>query len=513
MTLGMPQTPDGRTLSPALMGFMQSWQQRQRKTAGMQAALFNRIDSLSRAHPDWREYDLLTHTLAALHLIIENDRLTGGHTRAQTVQELVALVAIEVPSDNRERHLTIAEAVVDLLLNTRDRQARLIDRYMRLGEFGEVDHPDQSFRLVRTAGLDDMGEPMLRADPEAINIFQNLFSFDPADRAAAERYRSERMLHRHDYDEVLYSVARRSTSVQGLEADLAQLLRRIRSNVGDVDYAAEVIPKLDESIALVREQIDAEERFAEAVADHSHHRAPDLARLQNITEHLQALIHSLTALHRTASTVKAEFEDQQDRQLFTYRRISINPQSEIFEPLLSATPTALAHMLSGLLPVFLGVIKPRVVNLQTLMDRTAPAPRKKSGGTEADPFDFGTVRGATDQVDTQVLAAAARVLAAVDSTTSLSELIARPQDFAGALELDGTQQAMLPWMLAVVVASAYGSTDTVEHSERETAFDHARHTVVKTGRAMPAGPVLGDDLVIVPIDSGPGESEEAPWTA
>jgi hypothetical protein len=507
MSSEISRAPDGRMLSPTLVGFMQSWQQRQRKTAGMQAVLFNRIDSLGRSHPEWREYDLLTHTLAALHLVIENDRLTGGHTREQTVQELVTLVAIEVPGDEREQHVAIAEAVVDLLMNTRERQARLVDRYMRLGEHGLVDHPDQSFRLVRTAGLDDAGEPMLRADPEAINIFQNLFSFDPADRSAAERYRSERMLHRQDYDEVLYSVARRATSIQGLEADLAQLLRKIRSNVADVDYAVEVIPKLDESIALVREQIDAEERFAEAVAEHSHHRAPDLARLQNITEHLQALIQSLTALHRSASTVKAEFEDQQDRQLFTYRRVSINPQSDLFEPLLAATPAVLCDLLSGLLPTFLGPVKPKVANLQTLIDRTAPAPRRKTGTTDEDPFDFGTVREQDGDVDGEVLAATARVLAGITAPTSLSQLIACPEDFGGDVALTEAQAALLPWMLAVVVASAYGSTDSVERSEREALFDHARYGVVKTGRTMDLGAVRGDDLVIVPIAPGPDFKE------
>jgi hypothetical protein len=223
---------ENRSLSPALAEFLADWQPRQRKTAGYQAMLFNRLDALARAHPEWDDYDLLTHALGALHLIIENDRLTGGHTREQIVDELAGLVALEYPGDSPARHHEIVAAIVDLLLNARGRHTRLSHPYMRVGREGAVDHPPLTLRLVQTVGDEDATTPILRPTPEAINIFQNLFEFDPSDRAAAERYRSERMLQRRDYDEVLSSVERRSTSIHGLRADLERMLRRISYNVG-----------------------------------------------------------------------------------------------------------------------------------------------------------------------------------------------------------------------------------------------------------------------------------------
>jgi hypothetical protein len=132
-----------------------------------------------------------------------------------------------------------------------------------------VEHPEQSFRIVREVGAED-AQPTLRPTPEAINLYQNLYDFDPSDRAAAERYRSQRMLEREEYDEVLTSVERRIVSVQALRGDLDSLLRRIRHSVRDVDYTAEVIPRLDDVLAVVSEQVSAEERFAEAVAEHTH---------------------------------------------------------------------------------------------------------------------------------------------------------------------------------------------------------------------------------------------------
>ncbi len=273
-----------RSLSPTLAAFLQDWQPRQRKTAGYQAMLFNRLDALSRAHPEWADYDLLTHVLGALHLIIENDRLTGGHTREQIVDELAGLVALEARQDTPAQHQD--------------------QPYMRANPDGTVDHPPLTLRLVQTAGDDDAVSPVLRPTPEAINIFQNLYDFDPSDRAAAERYRSERMLRRRDYDEVLSSVERRSTSIHGLQTDLDRMLRRIAYNVRDVDYASEVIPRLDEAMSLISEQVDAEEKFAATVAEHIHDDAPDLPRLHRITERLQQLIRSLSGLHRTTASFK-----------------------------------------------------------------------------------------------------------------------------------------------------------------------------------------------------------------
>lgn len=274
---GISPSDSGRyQLSPTLRAYLSTWQPRQRRTAGLQAALFNRLDTLARAHPEWESYDLLTHVLGAMHLIIENDRLTGGNTRVQIIEELSGLVALEQQGDPPELHRAIAEALIDLLLNAKGRYTRVRDRYVMVDAGGTVTHPEQSFHFVRTVGDDTAAEPTLRATPEAINIFQNLFEFDPSDRAAAERYRSERMLQRRDYDEVLSSVDRRATGIHGLRSDLEQLLRRISYNVRDVAYAGEVIPRLDEALVLVHEQVEAEERFAEAVSDHAHHDAPDL---------------------------------------------------------------------------------------------------------------------------------------------------------------------------------------------------------------------------------------------
>jgi hypothetical protein len=435
-------------------------------------------------------------------LIIENDRLTGGHTREQIVDELAGLVALENPSDGPTRHHEIAMAVVDLLLNARGRHTRLSQPYMRVSAEGAVDHPQLTLRLVQTTGDEETVTPVLRPTPEAINIFQNLFEFDPSDRAAAERYRSERMLQRRDYDEVLSSVERRSTSIHGLRSDLERMLRRISYNVRDVDYAGEVIPRLDEAMSLIGEQVEAEEKFAATVAEHVHDDAPDLPRLQRITERLQHLIRSLTGLHRTTASFKREFEDQQDRQLFTYRRMTISPQAEIVEPLLGITPAQVITLMQGPLAIWMGVRPPRVVSLRALTDRIAPGRRDLGTGPQTDPFELGGARDPAEDFDSALADAASRILSAITRPCSLSEVLAGLATQPDLIEeLEPRQQVLLPWVLAVMVAGSYGSTDSGEPGTGLAPSTEARLRVLRTGRAFDDGIVAGDDLLLIPTAS------------
>lgn len=488
--------PAPQPLSPTLRAFMAGWQPRQRRTLGMLNGLLSRLQAVAHAHPEWASYDLLTHLLAALHLIIENDRLTGGHTEDQIVDELVALVASEHPGDDPVIHRSIAEAVVDVLTNARDRRLRLRDRYVH-APTGSVERREQSFAFVRAVGDEESSQPTLRATPEAVNVFQNLYQFDPSDRAAAERYRSERMLQREEYDEVLTSIDRRATSVHGLRAELEGVVRRIGYNVRDIDYAEEVIPRLHEVIDTVAEQVNAEERFAEAVADLAHHAAPDLPRLQSIAGNLRGLVGALGALQSTALATRRAFEAEQDRQLFTYRRITINPQSQLLEPLLRTRPDDVVALLAQPLAIWLGPRAPRVMHVGELVARCTPGERLVRNADNGDPFDLGQRRGQDDDITPAVLRHIAWLLAGLQNPTPLSALLATIADDTLA---DPLVRGQLRWALAVAVASAYGYTGTAtDHPGLATGFDHDRFMVVATGEQLPdGGSIVGDDPIVVP---------------
>ncbi|MGW4325862.1 hypothetical protein ACWEKR_08235 [Nocardia sp. NPDC004573] len=493
-------------LSSTLAGFMDSWQPRQRRTAGYQSMLFGRLDTLARAHPEWANYDLLTHTLAALHLIIEGDRLTGGQSRQQIVDELMLLVRLENPSDPVDRHRDLADSIIDLLLNTRERQARFRHPYMRLRSDGVVEHPVLSLAFVRATGDDDTSSPVLRPTPEAINIFQNFFQFDPSDRASAERYRSERMLHRRDYEEVISSIGRRSTTVYELRTGLEQLLKRIHYNIRDVDYSADVVPHLDTTVQLIEEQVAAEERFAAVVAEHQHQHAPDFLRLQRITEQLQELIGSLAELFTVATATRQAYEEEQDRQLFTHRRTTINPKPQLLEPLFDLPSGQVIELLEHQLRVWLGPVAPRVTNLQALIDKGSPAKRSPRSGPVPDPFDVGELGDHTSELDPALVAAVNELLATVTQPTSLTELLASASTHASrSPDLSPAQRILLPWAVAVTVGTAYtGGAEAPADGEAD--IDRTRVVVVRTGATIDAGAVTGDDLLILPAEPEPHQT-------
>lgn len=497
------RTSDGRDLSPTLVGFIDTWHQPVRKSAGMMAALFGKIDALANAHPDWRGYDLISHVFACIHVIIENDRLTGGHTRSQVISDLEVFIALENPQDPAATHREIATAVVDLLLNANNRYLRLKDTYLTFTADGTPEHPAQTFRLVRPSGEEDTSDPTLKAELEAVNIFQNLYTFDPGDRATAERYRSERMLERGDYDEVLYSVERRATSIHSLHMQLTELIKRMRSHVADIDYAREVIPKLDETCAVIADQLRAEERFAQTISEHSHLRAPEQHRLRAIEDQLENLVRALTELSATASRVKEEFEDQQDRQLFTYRRLTINPLTDLLLPAIEAVPSQLGDVLEPLLAVFLGVRAPAVPNLQRLFDKTSPRPTRKKTGPRKDPFDFGPVRGDQMDRDPLLIRLAAETLAEIHRPTSLSELLGSLDDHPEVRALKPARQHHLEWIVTVIVTGAYGTTDEAEPDSRPALLDTSRLAVARTGIQLAHPRIQGDDLMLVPRPTPP----------
>jgi hypothetical protein len=455
-------------LSPALRGFLNDWQPRQRRTLGMLNAVLVRLQAVVNAHPEWAEYDLLTHLLAALHLVIENDRLIGGHTEEQIADELAGLVAQERPEDPPAVHRAIAEAVVDVLTNARNRRLRLRDRYMHAVE-GAV-------------------------------VFQNLYQFDPSDRAAAERYRSQRMLQRAEYDEVLSSVERRATSVHGLRGELEALVRRIGYNVRDVDYVSDIIPRLDEVLDVVSEQVEAEEKFADAVADLTHHAAPDLMRLQRIRGGLRTLISALGRLQSAALATRQRFEAEQDRQLFTFRRITINPQAQLLEPLLGAPPAVALDVLAAPLAVWLGPRRPAVLHLGAVVARSIPVERGSAARDRVDPFDLGDRRAEDEAATPALLAGISAIHDAIDRPVRLAELLT----LAATAPLPGDAARRLPWALAVTIASAYGYTGAGQDAPLgDRGFDHDRLVIVSDQSPLPEdGAIVGDDVLVVPRRSG-----------
>lgn len=186
------------------------------------------------------------------------------------------------------------------------------------------------------------------------------------------------------------------------------------------------------------------------------------------------------------------------RQLFTYRRMTISPQAEIVAPLLDVTPEQLITLMEEPLATWMGVREPRVPSLRALFDRVAPPRHDRDGDPPRDPFDLGEVRDEAKGFDPALAQAADRILGSITEPLSLSQLLSGVATGTEPLDdLDPAHRHLLPWVLGVTVAGAYGSTDTGEAGNRATG--RRQLTVLRTGQTFDDGTISGDDLLIVPF--------------
>jgi hypothetical protein len=138
-----------------------------------------------------------------------------------------------------------------------------------------------------------------------------------------------------------------------------------------------------------------------------------------------------------------------------------------------------------------------VPSLRALFDRAAPPRHDRGGDPPRDPFDLGEVRDEAEGFDPALAEAVGRILDSVTEPLSLSQLLSglatgtEPFD-----DLDPAHRHLLPWVLGVTVAGAYGSTDTDEAGNPTTG--QRQLTILRTGQTFNDGTLSGDDLLIIP---------------
>jgi hypothetical protein len=147
----------------------------------------------------------------------------------------------------------------------------------------------------------------------------------------------------------------------------------------------------------------------------------------------------------------------------------------------------------------LGPRTPRVLSLLRLKDVMTPATRTTSEPGR-DPFDIGDLRTTPDDLDPAVLAAVQDILDHVTEPTRLSTLLdnLRHADFLGDLAAPAAR--LVPWTLAVTVASAYGGFHGSDDDllPAADAFLTGRLAVVRPGTRLAAAGITGDDLILIP---------------
>ena len=150
----------------------------------MDESFLRRIRSLARTAPlheleagkvmrpgDWSAYDLRALCLAAIDTTIEHMGLEYGAPAGTIVRTLADVAARSAPDRPAEEHQRVATAVLEGLLNERDRRQAFTVSY--------ADPTDQgnrhvlAFHLLREIEATN-GTIVVRATTEAINLFVGL---------------------------------------------------------------------------------------------------------------------------------------------------------------------------------------------------------------------------------------------------------------------------------------------------------------------------------------------------
>lgn len=471
---------------------------------GSELAFVRRVKSLARTAPihdlegskaqragDWSGYDLRALSLAALDCAIEHMGLEYGATTDVVVRDVAARAGRLAPSRPEREHHKVASAVLEGLLNERDRRQAF-----------EIPYADPdgerrvlAFHLLREFEAPD-GTIVVRATTEAINLFVGALELDVEDAQAAAEAVLKAQLARGRLDQAV-STAReaRIRSIQFAEK-VRSLLDATRRDIRQVDWGEEVPRLLDDALQHLKERIDSERKLLSTTR-----RTLDAAdstkvgQAAELVELLEDCRHRHLQLHEKLMGARLVFLDEQQRQLFAPSRVLPLPdlEADLLLPVLGAARDAALPALGGFFTSAAGPRPPAVLRLESLVAALLQPRRERAAdGPELVEPDLEARAVEVVRFDQDARAAAASLMeGATGDGVRLSQLLVAARD------LGGRDLTELVALLAL----------------REFAPDHADDTAGLGVESLDDGVVLSDtgfggtDLLVRAVAPGAGSDE------
>lgn len=409
---------------------------------GIREAFLRRIKSLARTSPiheleagkvmrvgDWSGYDLRALALAAIDTAIEHMGLEYGAAPTVIVAAVARLAAEQVPGRPRHEHRRVAGAVLEALLNERDRRQAFQVAYSDPTDPGR--RHLLAFHLLREIEAPD-GSVVVRATNEAINLFVGALDVDVEDAQTAAEAVLRSQLQRGRLDQAV-STAReaRIRSIQFAEK-IRGILDATRRDIRQVDWGGEVPRMLDEAVGHVRERIDAERQLIRATRDTLDRADPaKAARAAELADLLEDCRRRHQELHHRLIGARRVFLDEQQRQLFAPARVLPLPdlEAEVLLPLLGETRDGALPSLDAFFTAAAGPRPPAVVRLSTLVAALLQPRREQAAeGVELVEPELEERDVRSTRFSPEARAAALAVLDGWRGSRRLSELLgeARP---------------------------------------------------------------------------------------
>jgi hypothetical protein len=325
---------------------------------------------------DWTRYDLRALALAAVDAVIDEMGLAYGATAAAVRARLAALARAAAPDRPPAQAEQVAAAVLDALLNDRERREAFAVPYSDWS--GPAHRRAQLvFKLLEEVEAPD-GTIVLRATDEAVNLFVGALDRDVEDAQAAAEAILESQLRRGRIDQAVATAREaRLRSVQ-FAGRVRRVLDATRRDLRQVDWGEDVPRLLDDALHHLASRLDVErhlvatlrdtlDEIADAGEDGGARGAAQAAELVRLVTDCQS---RHLELHEQLLGARGEFLAAQDRQRFApaadARAVDLG--EELLKPLLRveaavAEPAAGAFVLGAL-----GPAPPRLARLPDLVD-------------------------------------------------------------------------------------------------------------------------------------------------
>jgi hypothetical protein len=424
------------------------------------------------------QYDLFRLTSTILDVIItEMGGFQQGAAYEQILEGMVQQITAINPSIDRVTVDKITSFILDCLTNEKARDSFRME-YQHEAENGQIVWRPLVFKLVELRDIEGTTEERYVAKPEAINIYLNSLSVDLEGQQAADEAALTHFIKHGKFDEAELSARTASMRTTEYADRIKMALRLVERGVSDLDWVADIIPKINSARDHIEERLraenflvaEAERKIEEADADGRLRLVSIIDLIRNTSRQHEALLNIVL---RANSQFLVEHANRKFRPPgnLAYPQ----PQSDVLRPLLRLS---LGDFDAWIDRFWFQLHPPRAKALAdfSTMTRTLLSPKREYlvGGKQSDVPEFEEAIENEPPFSADAHESFERVMDQMPERFHLSEFIRR----IGSEDIEACHLSMIK------IGDWYEGHD-----------DQA--TVSATGESFINGATYGDDLVVV----------------
>lgn len=444
-------------------------------------------------------FDLRVLSLAAIDDVMARQYLPSEHTYDSLVELVAELASIAVPEATDDEAHSVGRLVVDGLLNLREQHGgQKFDLTYSDYRFGHVQRHEQFWLLVERARPD--GRIVMEFTADAANAFRGGLDMDVEDAQMATEFMLRAQIERKNLPEAEVTAQQRRRLSFEQTAEIKRLLDATRTDIDQVDWAEQVLARLEDA----REQVALRSHFDEALltqlAADDELRDPELrAYATRLVTLLKASLEQHRRLHGQLIAAPEVFYQEQQRQALRHRGRGVGlfaTRTDLLDRVLTLPEVSATEVATSFTLTSLGSRSPRLPRLCDLLDSLLAPPRETDTASADDEWDTDDVEEEREAFSRDDIDVASRVLAPCEQQViRLSELLSNAARLGAEREASRAPDLV---RLAVLWAYAPEADDDDLGSVTADIID-PDVVAVPVRQDFEAGGFAGDDLLVGPV--------------